>query len=315
MAWVTWRQHRAQLLVGIALLGAFAVAAIATHIPIAAAYRHEGLASCLPPSSRAGCDLLVARFQEEFGSWATVLRGLVVLPALAGLFVGAPLLAREFEQGTYRVAWTQGISRRGWLLSKSAVLALATLAAAGLASLLVMWWREPFDALQGRMAPGAFDIEGLVVPAYAVFALAVGVLAGLVLRRTVPAMTATLVVFAMTRVLVLVFLRPSLMPARHQTVLPSEAGPRSTAWVLSDTLVDAGGGQVSAARENLAILHAHQASIDPQTYVDSLGWKRLLSYQPAGRFWSFQLLEAGLFFALAAVITTVAVWLVRRTPS
>ena len=85
--------------------------------------------------------------------------------------------------------------------------------------------------------------------------------------------------------------------------------------MLSDTLVDAGGRQVSAARENLAILHAHQASIDPQTYVDSLGWKRLLSYQPAGRFWSFQLLEAGLFFALAAAITTVAVWLVRRTPS
>ena len=315
MAWVTWQQHRAQLLVGVSLLGALALAAIATHIPIAAAYSHQALPSCVPPSERAGCDLLVARFQEEFGRWTTVVRGLAFLPALAGLFVGAPLLAREFEHGTYRVAWTQGITRRGWLLSKSVLLALATVVVAGMASLLVMWWRQPFDALEGRMAPNAFDVEGLVVPAYAVFALAVGVLAGLVLRRTVAAMTATLVVFVAARVLVRVFLRPSFMTARHQTVLPSATGARGTGWVLSDTLVDAGGKQVSAAREDLAILHAHRASVDPQTYVDSLGWKRIVSYQPAGRFWTFQLLEAGLFLSLAVAITAVAVWLVRRTPA
>ena len=63
------------------------------------------------------------------------------------------------------------------------------------------------------------------------------------------------------------------------------------------------------------ILHAHQASIDPQTYVDSLGWKRLVSYQPAGRFWTFQLLEAGLFCGLAVAILAAAVWLVRRAPA
>ena len=181
MAWVTWQQHRAQLLAGLGLLVTLAVAALSTHIPISAAYRRDALPDCLPPSSRAGCDLILARFQQEFGAWATAVRGLGVLPALAGLFVGAPLLAREFEQGTFRVAWTQGITRRGWLLSKSALLALATLVAGGLASLLVMWWREPFDALQGRMDPSAFDVEGLVVPAYAVFALTVGVLAGLLL--------------------------------------------------------------------------------------------------------------------------------------
>ncbi len=314
MAWVTWQQHRAQLLVGLGLLGALALAALSTHIPIAAAYRRDALPDCLPPSAGAGCGLLVARFQQEFGGWATAVRGLGVLPALAGLFVGAPLLAREFEQGTYRVAWTQGITRRGWLLSKSALLGLAIVAAAAVASLVVMWWREPFDALQGRMGPSAFDVEGVVVPAYAVFALSVGVLAGLLLRRTVTAMTATLVVFAATRLTVLLFLRPNLMAPRHETVLPTETVRGAGNWVLGDTLVDAGGKQVSTAREGLAILHAHRANIDPQTYLVSLGWKRLISFQPADRFWTFQLMEAGLFLVLAAAIMALALWLVRRTP-
>jgi len=319
MAWVTWQQHRTQLLVALGLLLALVLAALGTHIPISEAFHHDALPDCLPPSARPGCDLVVERFQEDYGSWATAVRGLVVLPALAGLFVGAPLLARELEQGTYRVAWTQAITRRRWLLSKTALLALAALIAGGLASALVMWWRRPFDTLQGRMAPGAFDVEGLVVPAYAVFALTVGVLAGLLLRRTVPAMTVTLVVFAATRLAVLGFLRPNFMAARQQTVLPTvlptAAGRPAGAWVLSDTLVDAGGRQVSAAREDLAILHAHQASVDPQTYVVTLGWKRLISYQPANRFWTFQMLEGGLFLALSAAILLLTLWLVRRTPT
>jgi hypothetical protein len=315
MAWVTWQQHRAQLVVGLGLLVALALAALGTHLPISEAYHHEALPDCLPPSTRPGCDLIVAHFQGEFGSWATAVRGLAILPALAGLFVGAPLLARELEHGTHRFAWTQAITRRRWLLSKTALLASATVVAAGLTSALVMWWREPFDTLQGRMAPSGFDVEGLVVPAYAVFALTVGVLAGLLLRRTVAAMTATLVVFVSTRLLVLTFLRPTFMAPHHRTALPTEASRRVGDWVLSDTLVDAGGRQISAAREDLAILHAQTANIDPHTYLVLLGWKRIISYQPAGRFWTFQIFEAGLFVALSAAVVALTLWLVRRTPT
>jgi hypothetical protein len=315
MAWVTWQQHRAQLVAGLGLLTALALAAIGTHVPISDAYRHDALPDCLPPSVRPGCDLIVAHFQGEFGRWATAVRVLAVLPVLAGLFVGAPLLARELELGTYRIAWTQAITRRRWLLSKTALLAAATVLAAGLSSALVMWWRHPFDTLQGRMAPSGFDVEGLVVPAYAVFALAVGVLAGLLLRRTVAAMTVTLVVFAAARLIVLTFLRPNFLAPLHRTVLPTETGSRAGDWVLSDTLVDAGGRQISAAREGLAVLHAQQANIDPHTYLVTLGWKRVISYQPAGRFWTFQLIEAGIFVTLSTAIVLVALWLVRRTPT
>jgi hypothetical protein len=315
MAWVTWRQHRAQLVAALGLLAALAAAALGTHVPIDGAYHRDAVSQCLPPVARSGCDLIVRHFRGEFGSLVAAARGLAVVPALAGLFVGAPLLARELEHGTHRFAWTQGVTRRRWILSKTALLALATLACGAAASAIVMWWRGPFDTLEGRMGPAAFDVEGVVVPAYALYALAIGVLAGLLLRRTVAAMTATLVVFAATRLLVLRFLRPRFAPPLHQVVAGTDAPQAAGSWVLSDTLVDAAGTQITAARENLALLHAQQAGIDPHTYILTLGWKRLLSYQPAGRFWTFQLLEAGLFVTLAAAVVVLALWLVRRTPS
>ncbi len=314
MAWVTWRQHRAQLVASFGLLVTLAALALGTHLPILAEYHAQALSDCLPPAGRSGCDLIVRHFEGEFGSWVAGIRGLTALPALVGLFVGAPLLARELEHETHRFAWTQGVSRGRWLLWKTAWIALGTLAASAAASALVMWWRAPFDTLQGRMSPSAFDLEGLVVPAYALFALAVGVLAGLVFRRTVPAMTATLVAFAATRLSVLKFLRPHFEAPLHQIVVGTDV-PTSGNWVLSDTLVDAGGTTITSARENLAVLHAQQAGIDPHTYILTLGWKRLVSYQPAGRFWTFQLIEAGTFALLAVAVVLLTLWLLRRRPT
>jgi len=110
-------------------------------------------------------------------------------------------------------------------------------------------------------------------------------------------------------------LRPTFMAPHHRTVLPTETARLVGDWVLSDTLVDAGGRQISAAREDLAILHAQQANIDPHTYLVTLGWKRIISYQPSGRFWTFQIFEAGLFVALSVAIMVLTLWLVRRTPT
>lgn len=315
MAWVTWRQHRAQLLGAVGLLVALTLAAFGTHLPIQTAFHRDSLSACLPPAVRTGCDLIVPHFESEFASWVAAVRGLDVLPVLAGLFVGAPLIARELEHGTHQFAWTQGVTRRRWLLSKTSLIAAATVVCGALASAVVTWWRTPFDTLEGRMAPSGFDIEGLVVPAYAFYALVLGVLAGLVFRRSVAAMTATLVAFGATRFLVLEFLRPRFLPPLHRIVAATDTGRQVGDWVLSDTLVDGGGRQITAGREDIAVLHAQQARIDPHAYIAALGWKRVITYQPAGRFWTFQLLEAGLFVALAAAVVAVAVWLVRRTPT
>jgi hypothetical protein len=314
MAWVTWRQHRAQVVAMAGLLVALAAAVVATRLPIQAAYHRDTLSECLPSTARAGCDIIVRHFLAEFDSWVTALRGLAVLPALAGIFVGAPLLARELEHGTHRFAWTQGVTRRRWLLSKTVLLAVATLLAGAIASALVMWWRSPFDTLEGRMSPAGFDVEGLVVPAYALFALAVGVLAGLLFRRTVPAMTVTLLVFVATR-LAMLSLRPHFQEPLHRTAAATDTVRQPGDWLLSDTLVDAAGRQITAAREDLAVLHAQHAGIDPHAYLVTIGWNRAISYQPAARFWEFQLIEAGIFVALAVATVLAAIWFVRRTPT
>ena len=315
MAWVTWRQHRVQLVIGLVMLAGVAVVALVSGLPIRTAYHRQALSSCLPPTTRSGCDIIVRHFQTEFGDGSRIARYLVVLPALVALFVGAPLLARELEHGTHRLAWTQSITTRRWLLSKTLLLALATLVGAAFVSGLAMWWRYPFDSLDGRMSPSGFEIEGLVVPAYTVFALAVGVLAGAVLRRTIPAMSAALAAFVAVRLVVAKFLRPHYLAPRHETATGLAPTAHARDWVLSDSLVDALGRHISTAREDLAIVHAQHARIDAQEYLLSLGWRRAVSFQPADRFWTFQSVEAAIFLGLAVLVVLATLWIVQRSPS
>lgn len=315
MAWVTWRQHRPQLLVAAGFVLAAALAAFVSDFPISAAYNRHPLAACLPPATRSGCDLIINHFRSEFAASTSAVRYLSVVPALAGIFIGAPLLAREYEHGTVRLAWTQGISRSRWLISKTALLTLAVGVGAAVLALVVMWWRRPFDTIDGRMTPSVFDIEGVVVPAYALFALAAGVLAGVVLRRTIPAMTAAAATFVAARVGVELGLRPHFAPPAHRVAGGLIAPDSARNWVLDNHLVDALGRQITAAREDLAVAHAQHAGLDPQSYIVSLGWRRLVTYQPGSRFWSFQLIELGIFASLALAAIALAVYLVRREPA
>ena len=315
MAWVTWRQNRIQLLAGGALLTAIVLLALATGPGIRSAFEQQGVDACLPPATRSGCEIIVRHFQSENETLALVARYLVFLPALIAALVGAPLLARELEHGTYRLAWTQGVTRRRWLLSQTVLLSAATVVGALALSAIVMWWRLPFDRIQGRMSPSRFEIEGLVVPAYALFALALGVFSGALLRRTVPAMTAALAAFVAVRLAVANFLRPRYLAAEHDTATGLTPSSHAHDWVLSNSLVDSVGRQISAARENLAIEHAQNARIDAQEYLLALGWRRAVSFQSADRFWTFQLIEAAIFLGLAALIVLATLRLVQRTPS
>jgi hypothetical protein len=314
MAWVTWRQHRAQLVATAAFVGALAVVALATSLPIHDAYHRQALSSCLPPSARPGCDLIVSHFRSEFAGLARLARYLTFLPALA-LLIGVPLVAREFEHGTFRLAWTQGVSRRRWLLSKTALLAVGLAAAAAVLAVVAMWWREPFDQFSGRMNPAQFDVEGTVVPAYALYALAVGLLAAVLLRRTPAATLLSVGVFVLTRIGVEKLLRPHYLPPLHRVATGSTLTAHARDWIVADTVVDGGGRVITTAREDLAVVHAQHAGIDAQQYLVSLGWRRLITFQPDSRFWTFQGIETGIFVVLAGLAVAAAVLLVSRRPA
>ena len=67
MAWVTWRQHRMQLLIGLALLGVIGLVAAATGLRHPLRVRAAGARrrACRPPT-RSGCDIIVRHFQSEY---------------------------------------------------------------------------------------------------------------------------------------------------------------------------------------------------------------------------------------------------------
>ncbi len=185
---------------------------------------------------------------------------LLLAPALLGIFWGAPLVAREYENGTFRLAWTQSVSRGRWLLVKLGLIGLASVIVAGVLGLLYTWWSRPFEWItMERFTPGPFDERGVVVMGYALFAFALGITAGVILRRMLPAMAVTMVGFVAARLAFTFLVRPHLMspvqiskPLSTATGLgfsPSAAGITFTggtpsipnAWAISSKIVDGAG--------------------------------------------------------------------------
>ena len=162
--------------------------------------------------------------------WLGVL--VLVAPGLIGMFWGAPLVAREFEEGTFRLAWTQSVTRARWMAVKLAVVGVASMAAAGLLSLVVTWWSSPLDRADLNQF-ATFDQRGIAPIGYAAFAFTLGVLVGALIRRTLPAMFVTLAVFIAVRLTEFSWLRPRLL---HPVLLNLALNPGSTGYGQQGTL-------------------------------------------------------------------------------
>ena len=206
----SWRQFRPQALVGVAGLIIVAVALALTGPHLVHAYDTE-LAACRASSGQGiACNYPVT---GDLAGLQVALNTVVLLvPALLGMFWGAPLIARELETGTFRLAWTQSVTRLRWLLVKMGLVGLAAMVVAGGLSLMSTWWFSPLDKVnQNRFSPAAFGLHGFVPAGYALFAFALGAAIGLLVRRTLPAMAATLVGFIAARVIVAEWIRPHFM--------------------------------------------------------------------------------------------------------
>jgi ABC-2 family transporter protein len=120
---------------------------------------------------------------------------LQLIPALIGIFWGAPLVAREIESGSIRLFLTQSVSRSRWLGSKLLLVALGSVIVGGLASLMITWWAGPWDHYN-NLPFGTFNVRNIVPVAYCLFSFALGACVGVVIRRTIAAMAVTLILFA-----------------------------------------------------------------------------------------------------------------------
>jgi ABC-type transport system involved in multi-copper enzyme maturation permease subunit len=342
MIWLTWRQFRAQTIATSVTLGVLAVVLLATGLNLSHLDSVSGLAGCHGTACASAASTFIGLVKGSFSEKMFYL-GIVLLylaPALIGIFWGAPLIAREVEAGTFRLAWNQSVTRSRWVAVKLAMIGLAAIVTAGLLSLMTGWWAGPIYHAAGlagdnsmsiaRLTPLTFGAGGIAPLGYAAFAFALGVTAGLLVRRTIPAMAITLAVFALVQVAWPSWVRPHLISpvrvsrplsiSRLDEVLVSgtPGGPTMTvgesfskpgAWIVSNQSVKPDGqvftgpatqacrGQgIRACNASILRLHLHQ----------------VVTYQPASRFWAFQWTETAIFLALALALAGFCAWRIRR---
>jgi ABC-type transport system involved in multi-copper enzyme maturation permease subunit len=355
MIWLTGRQFRIQALTALAALALLAVYLVILGRQI----HHDYNTLAVGCQATHTCSSVADLFQQRYGDEVGLVGGMLIgVPALIGLFWGAPLISRELETGTYRVVWSQSVTRTRWLAVKLGVISLVSIAFAGLFSLLLSWAASPFDRVEGNRFASAltFDSRNLVPVGYAVFAFVLGTTVGLLVRRVLPAMALTLVIFVAVQILMPIAIRPHLRPPATATVAftadtmtradgigingsPDSPGTASVlivgytipgAWVLdaeprpllladgrpvTNALMDScmpglpggpgpprsPGGTGPGGPDQAGACIAHKANIH-----------FTVSYQPASRYWSFQLIESSLFLALAGALAGFCFWRIRR---
>jgi hypothetical protein len=241
---------------------------------------------------------------------------------------GAPLVAHELESRTSDFAWAQAITRTRWLTVKTGWLLLAAGICGGVLAALTTWWSGPINALSASaFDPGQFDTQGIVPIGYAVFAMALGIAAGTVARRTLPAIAVVLGGFIGLRLVIATFLRPHYMAAvTHYYSLTSSFTPPGQAWVLAQggitptgVVVPQGWGSLgsTAPAACMSLLNSGAATKSgPKNVVFSClqahGWRGIATYQPSYRYWPFQGIETGIYVLLAAALIAVTFAIVRR---
>jgi ABC-type transport system involved in multi-copper enzyme maturation permease subunit len=343
------RQFRLQAAVAFGLLLVIAVLLITTRPHLVYLYGIYAKAQAACTSSRDCRDVSINLNQidkllELLGT------ALVAVPALVGAFWGAPLVAREFEAGTHRLAWTQSVMRTRWLAVKLTVVGLASVAVTGLMSLLVTWWSSPIDrADTNRFGSGIFGERNIAPLGYAAFGFAVGVVAGLLIRRTLPAMATTLVAILAVRIAFTYAVRPHLLtPLRVTSTLDrngtgfgsSNGGPSTlfpnppnlpNAWIYSTRIVDSAGHGLSP--QVVATTCPSLGTVGPppggqgtvRTQVPggiqsalhdcvekiSASYHVVATYQPANRYWPLQWLETGAYLAAALAVVAFCFWWIR----
>ncbi|AQS65707.1 transporter [Streptomyces pactum] len=333
MIWLTWRQFRTQAAVLFAAVAALAVTLVVTGPRLADLYR------------TAGSSLVDQVSSSDQTLYYTGLLVALAVPAVIGMFWGAPLISRELETGTHYLAWNQGVTRTRWLATKLGLGAAASMAAAGLTSLAVSWWSSPIDRAVNaggatdtyfpRLDPVAFAARGVVPMAHAAFAFVLGVALGLVIRRTLPAMATTFALYVAVQIAVPTWIRSHLAPADRTTVpIEPDGAPISIqdgarqivahleelpgAWVTSQQTLNAA-GQPTPVPSSFADCLRTESGPPALQQVDrcvadlgALGYQQQVTYQPAGNFWTLQWAETGLFLGLALALTGFCAWWIRR---
>jgi hypothetical protein len=300
MLWLTWRQHRAQVLITLvmmAALGAFLLIHGLGTVSASAGVARDRLE-----------DVVRNRFQPVY----TYLGWLPIAPLLVGVFWGAPVLARELEKGTHRIAWTQSVSRRRWLMAKLGLLGLAvTLAGLGV-GLMVSAWLATFDGTRYADKFGdtaMFGSTGVLAGAWWLFAFMLGTAAGGLLRKLLPALAVTIAVFVLFMIVLFSARENYAEPVRE--VVSDKALPVGSYLTASGSLSPTG---VEVPGDGVVPECANAGREFYLTCVSEAGYQSVIYYQPADRYWRFQWTETGILVLLTVALAGPVVYRVARRP-
>jgi hypothetical protein len=323
MIWMSWRQFRSPALAGAVALVPVVAYLVRTGLDIRRSHdRYQ--ARC---ASIGNCAEAMLQFQNDFRTRLLLLAVLLVaFPGLLGVFWGAPLVAREFQAGTHRLVWNQSVTRRRWLAVELLVVGFATMVVAALVSALLTWASGPVDAVaQDRFGALVFDARNVAPVAYAIFAVVLGGVLGLLVRRTVPAMALTLLVFAVVQFAVPAFVRPHLMVpvTADEQMTPQDwvggSGDGPTVdglsvpggWVTgTSALLTAGGAPLDRAAYRRCV--TDPGSGGTVACLTHLDLHVEVAYHPGDRYWTFQWIESAFYLLLGGLLAAVGLWRIQR---
>ncbi|MFB8031551.1 ABC transporter permease subunit [Streptomyces sp. NPDC056004] len=244
-------------------------------------------------------------WMQKVLDWSGLL--MMVLPAFVGIFVAGPVIARELESGTYKLAWTQSVTPARWLVAKLTVPTVVTLVSVSVLSAVCAWARTRENAVHEASKWYFREVYGSIgtVPVgYALCMLALGALAGLLLRRTVAAMVVTVLVYV-PLVMVLNHVRDGLWPTAR---LLGNGPARGGSWLIDSGMLTASGEAV-----RWTDCRGSGAAAEPTACMREIGGVTVFrDHHPASHFWPLQLVETGILLALAALAVAVAFRVLRR---
>jgi len=311
MNWLVWRQHRKQFIFGGLTLLVFAIVIIITGNQMANTY-HQALAVC--SSTNTCADLSQELFQGDGMTYDSIIGVAIAAPLLLGLFWGAPLIAQEYEKGTNKLVWTQGVTRRKWLTVKLIWILFAAALYGAVITALVSWWSKTPNVLYGnRFDQAPFNTQGLMPIVYAIFATALGTAVGTFCKRVLLGLAVTLGIFVLVQGLVVNYARPNYeTPITEVSSLVGGTAPASgSIWLLHQDVIDPSGKVATLLiyPSECKTQSTNQGSL--QCLVNH-GYHARFIYQPANRYWTFQVVESGAYLAASAFLVAVTYTLVLK---
>ncbi|MEV0218430.1 ABC transporter permease subunit [Streptomyces sp. NPDC050704] len=304
MNWLVWRQHRA------AYWTLLAASAITVAVIV---YQRQQMITYL---DGYGYPDLKSGWEERFdqGPLDAASQLLALLPVLIGVFVGAPLLAGDLENGTAKLVNAQSVSRVRWLTTKLGMTALVVVVSTAAVSAVFTWWWSPVKSssyvLSWSDAAG-FDSSGPVPVALTLFTVVGGVAIGMLLRRTLLSMVVTLG-FAVAVQVVWSYFRMSLGNAITVTThngVGSNSQPNvpDSAYVVDQSYLTASGDLMGWGSCNEQTEKAANACLEKAQVV---GWS--FEYIPMSQMSSMQWLGASILLALTAGIAAFVIFWGRK---